>query len=227
MSEEEDNGLKTTVGEDWDWTQVQDVWERISSLHDHFKKTGVELPWTARGSLFAAMQMFLLECGGDVSLARAVIADLLQLCSGYVAGQVLASMRAAWERQELEGQKLNPLERARLKGNIETMESGIESSKIEPLSPEKLEAMLGAQDALAPIVDEVHGKYGPEATVRALVAIVQQSELFANQGDVMGAKTSVLDLLHQIWPVALHNAQKLIKIASQQLKGGPAASRPN
>jgi len=59
------------------------------------------------------------------------------------------------------------------------------------------------------------------------VVILQQSELFANQGDVMAAKASVFDLLHQMWPVALHNAQKLIQSASEELKEGPVETRPN
>lgn len=228
MSEKESE-LKTAgaVGEDWDWEQVQSVWERISSLHDHFKKTGVELPWTARGSLFAAMQMFLLECGGDLAAARAMLVDLVQLCGAFVGGQVLANMQAAWADQELEGQKLNPLERARLKANIETVEVGIEASTVNPLTPEELEEVLEAQDKISTVLNAVSEELGPDATIRALVTSVQQTQLFACQGDVLGAKAAVLDLLHQMWPVAMHNAQQLIDTASEQLSDGPAEGRPN
>lgn len=226
MSEKE---LKTStaVGEDWDWKQVQSVWERISSLHDHFKKTGIELPWTARGTLFSTMQLFLLESGGDLAAARAALVDLVQLCSSFVAEQVLANMQVAWKDQELEGQQLNPLERARLKENIETLEISIEGAVVPLLTPEELEITLEAQDKISNVLREVSDEAGPEATVRALVASVQQVQLFACQGDVLGAKATVLDLLHQMWPVALHNAQQLAEVASDQLKDGPPATRPN
>jgi hypothetical protein len=224
---DEEMSTTTTIGEDWNWDQVQDVWERISSLHDHFKRTGIELPWTSRGSLFAAMQMFLLECGGSMSIAKAVMSDLLQLCGSYVAGQVLASMQLAWASQELEGQTLNPQERARLKGNIEMLEAEIGSSEVQALSAEELDTALKAQDAIAQTVNQVHEEFGPEATLRGLATILQQSELFASQGDTLEAKSSLLNLLHLMWPVALHNAQKLIQDATENLKDGPAETRPN
>lgn len=217
----------TTLGEDWNWEQVQKVWERISSLHDHFRRTDVELPWTARGSLFAAMQMFLIECGGDIRLAKAIMVDLLNACSSYVAGQVLGSMKVASTKEELQGQTLTPSEKETLDSNISTMEEAIESYQVAAPPPETLEAILSAQDKLASAMDEVHKEYGPEAAVKAIVVILAQSELFANQGDVMGAKVSVLDLLHQMWPLAIHNAQKLVQSASDQLKDGPAETRPN
>lgn len=224
-----DNKLKvnTTVGDDWNWDQIQDVWERISSVHDHFKRTGAELPWAARGSLFAAMQLFLLEAGGDVNLARATMADLLQLCSTYVAGQVLTAMQLAWESQELEGQKLSPKERATLKSNIDTLSTEIESSRISALSPEQLQHVLEAQDVLAQAVHQVHEENGPEVTLQALAAILQQAMLFASQGDIDEAKAGIFNLLHQMWPVAVHNVQNLVQETNNELKNGPAETRPN
>lgn len=217
----------TTIGEDWDWEQVRDVWERTSSLHDHFKRIGTDLPWVARGTLFATMQMFLLECGGSVSLVKAVMSDLIQLCGGYVAGQLLAAMQSAWDSQELEGQKLSPPERANLKSNIETLESEIELAQVTSMSPEELDSALKAQDFLAQAVNEAHDMFGPDSTVRALTTVLQQCELFAAHGDPLQAKAQLLSVLHLMWPVALHNMSLLLKEASEMLTVGPASLRPN
>lgn len=227
MSDEQDEKTTTTIGEDWNWEQIQEVWERLSSLHDHFKRKGLDLPWTARGSLFAAMQTFLLECQGDLMRAKAVMVDLLNVCSEYVADQVLAAMQSAWANQELEGQELTPKERAVLKNNIDTLSEATEMSKMKPLSEEQIQAILQAQDHIATAMNESHEQFGPEATIRALVVILAQSELFANEGDVLGAKVSVLNLLHQLWPMALHNVQKLLQSTADQLRGGPPETRPN
>jgi hypothetical protein len=224
---EEEAAVYTKVGEDWDWNTIQDVWTRLSSVQDYYKRQDVELQWVARGSLFSTIQLFLLECSGDLGLAKANLVDMIQLCINYVANNLMAAMEHAWTQGELEGQKVSPQEKATLKSNIETMKEGMELSEHKPITPEELEQVLQAQDHISVAADEAHTKFGPEAVIRALGVILAQSELFANQGDVSSAKAAVLENLHEMWPVAITNAQKLIESASDQLKEGPAETRPN
>lgn len=227
--EQEKDQLKTTmaVGADWDWKSVQDVWERVSGLHDFFRKKNVQIEWVSRGSLFAAMQALLLECGGDIGLAKATLIDLVQISYTYVAGQLISAMQNVWSTGELDGQKLKPIEKARLKSNLDMLLTCIEESTVPMLSEEEIVQLREAQDQLATAAQLVSNQHGPEATLRAIGTMFVQAALFANGGDVMAAKASTLTTLYQILPVAIDMVQKLVQGQLEQASEGPAEGRPN
>jgi len=176
---------------------------------------------------FAAMQTALLENGGDVAVAKANLIDLIQISFSYVADQLVSAMELAWETGEVEGQKLNPPEKARLKDNLETLKQGIELDQIPMLNEKELQSVLSAQDALAEKAEEVGVAFGQPATVLAICAMFIQSMLFANDGDVVAAKAHALRAMHQIWPVAIHTSQKLVEGAIAVAEDGPPEGRPN
>ncbi len=215
-----------SMGEDWDWEAVQKVWERISALHDFFRNQFIQIEWVSRGSLFAAMHAMLLECGGDIGLAKATVIDMVQVSYPYVAGQLAATMTQVWKKGEIDGQELTPPEKARLKTNLDTLTEGL-GAGVSMLDEDQLQAVLAAQDFISASAEEAAKEFGPEATICAVGTMFVQAALFATGGDVMAAKAAAMETLHQVWPIAINAAQKLVGDALEGASEGPPEGRPN
>jgi hypothetical protein len=227
MSDKDRTDEEEVMGHDWDWDTIQDTWERVATLHDRLKLDNKDIRWVSRGTLFAAMQLFIIECSGDVSLAKVMLSDLLRLCQNYVSTTVSEMMQHSLGKKEIAGQKMSSEEIETLEYYVQNLIESMSFEQRKCLDKQEISSALAVQDSLADTIQDKTEEFGSVAVVRSMAVMLQQYALFESQGDIAAAKSNLEDMMFGLWEISIHNAQKLVEKATEELASGPAETRPN
>lgn len=211
--------------DDLDWKEINDSLERIASVQNALKCLGMSLSSVARASVLASMNLHLVESNGDPFKAMTIITEFMYRMWIAVCGNLQASMGEAIKSGKVQGQKLSTQEIESMEALVVNIEMVLSSNHI--FTVEEIAGVLKAQQALAGVVEEQSKTHEPLAIVRSLIVMAQQFMLFDMQGDLVSAKTAFADQQHLLWDVAVANAQRMVKAASEKMDSGPPEGKSN
>lgn len=216
-----------TIGKDWDWEKISEVWERVASLGDHYRVTEIPINAVSRGILLSAFQLFVLENGGNVALAKAEMEDTIQISGPLVSKAIIGSLKAAIEEGKVGDQSIPKADLERLRKDKENIEAAVQVSVDTKISEEDFTAAFSALRELSPVLESLNDKYGTEALTFAIMLAMEQSSLFAFQGDILSAKAYILNHVFFLWSAAIEQFKAYVNEAIDKVQKGPDEEKPN
>lgn len=207
------------------WKEINDALERLTSVQDTMKRLGIPLSAVARASVLAALNIHVLETGGDPFKAMSSMTEFMHKMWISVCTGLLASTSEAIKVGSIQGQKVSETELDAMRAFVINMEMILATN--HTIMADEITKVLEAQNALANSVDEQAKIYGSLAVARSLIVMAQQCVFFDMNCDIVSAKAAFTDQQHLLWEIAIANAMKLIESAVEKTDLGPSENKPN
>ena len=205
-----------------DWDEIKSVLDRLTSIQDYMRQAKISLPSSAAATLISAMQLHLVEVGGNYCKAHTLMAEFMHNLWGSVHGMLKSALTAAAESGEVMGSAVGKAGAVRIKELLADLEQFLVSP--HTIDADEIVELLTAQKELSAIVIKGSEGHAPLAVARALVVMAQQFMLF-DLGDELSAKSAFEDQSRLLWGVAIANAKNLLKQEeADELSAGVAAT---
>jgi hypothetical protein len=212
-----DETVEKKPGEDWNWDEIHNTWDRINSLFDHCKRVGIPIEVVSKASLFATMQVHLIENGCDAFTSKTQLLESVRLCWKYVAEHLLEVMKRLGGGV-LSLEKVGEQDQEGFQQQIGLLEESLKALSPPEIDEEELGKMLEVQGTLEGIIGSLIDEHGGLSVIRVLLLLVQQYSLVATDGELHVAKAMMEDAQGPLWGLALSNIQGMLKEAGEMAK---------
>lgn len=206
------------------WKEISEALERLGHVQDVLKQRNVSLTSAARATLLSAMQLHLMEIGGDNLKAMILMNDFMTAAWSTVHRLLKKALETAVTEGKLQGSKISEIDSTNIKELLKEMERTEELEHSIPA--DQIASVLEVQQELANFIETLSDKYTGIALARAMMVMAQQFMMF-DIGEELSAKAAFEEQSRLLWFIAQTNVENLLKAAAKSAEDGAPEGVPS